>query len=363
MRTRYALRRAPTRDQGSESAFEELTVRLAVGSDLLRKTSHLMHVYYPRAGDSVAKFLREMLPDSIHLRSSGAPEDEPYRVLVEGRPSEEQLRGSESLRSVIIPFAGLPPETRTRMAEYPGLALHNLHHNAIPTAELAITLVMAVAKGIVAEDRRLRRADWSPRYEGSGGLQLAGARALVIGYGEIGRRVASGLRGLGLKVSATRRRIDSAAEEDGVSVYPAAALSDQLPVHEVVVITAPLTAETEGMIGAEELALCPAQTVLVNVGRARLIDEAALYQALESRSIHGAGLDVWYRYPETKESRTNCLPSVWPFHRLDNVVMTPHRAGHVTDTDRARAQHLANALVQFEETGELPHRVDLNLGY
>ena len=99
-------------------------------------------------------------------------------------------------------------------------------------------------------------------------------------------------------------------------------LSLHLPTADFVVVAIPSTPETVDLIGARELALMKPTAFIVNVGRAAVINERALYEALRSRQIAGAGLDVWYQYPVPGQKR---LPSSCPFHELDNLIMTPHK--------------------------------------
>jgi phosphoglycerate dehydrogenase-like enzyme len=111
------------------------------------------------------------------------------------------------------------------------------------------------------------------------------------------------------------------------------------------------------------LARLPRGAILVNVARGDVVDEEALYDALASGHLGGAGLDVWYRYPESEEARAATLPARRPFHELENVVLSPHRAGHGRGTEAARAAHLARLLAAAAGGEAIPHRVDLDRGY
>ena len=119
------------------------------------------------------------------------------------------------------------------------------------------------------------------------------------------------------------------------------------------------------MIGADQLALMPPGGIVVNVGRAAVIDQHALYDALKSGHLAGAGLDVWYSYPPDVEARMNHPPADVPFHELDNIVMSPHRAGAfgMVELERWRMDGLAALLVAAASGDPLPHPVDLARGY
>ncbi len=289
-----------------------------------------------------------------------------YRILVSGRPSREQLEANPDLQAVIVPWAGVPPETRTLVQEFPHLTVHNLHHNADATAEMAFALLLAAAKFIVHDDRAMRRHDWTPRYEPSRSLGLAGKTALVLGYGAIGQRVARMCRGMDMQVLATKRsatQVESPAE--GIHVHPPQDLPALLPQADAVVVCLPQTPETTGLLDESALALLPPGAVLANIGRGPIVDQAALYAALTSGHLRAAGVDVWYTYPKTEESWANTPPADFPFHELDNVVMTPHRGGALeeTETETLRMQALAVLLNAAAQGLPMPNRVNLDLGY
>jgi phosphoglycerate dehydrogenase-like enzyme len=288
-------------------------------------------------------------------------EDGPCDVLVDGTPDRARIEKSVGLRALVIPYAGVPRATRELLREFPAVAVHNLHHNAAPTAELAIALLLAAGKALVPLDRALRRHDWRPRYapERRDDFLCAGRTALVLGYGAIGRRVAAACRGLGMQVMATRRSGPCAGPDE---VFGPDALDSLLPRARALFVCLPSTGETDGLLDAARLALLPDGAVLVNVGRGPIVDEAALFGELESGRL-AAGLDVWYRYPEDEEARADTAPATQPFHELENVVLSPHRAGLCAETERLRAEGLAEMLNGAARGEPMPHRVDLDRGY
>ena len=115
-------------------------------------------------------------------------------------------------------------------------------------------------------------------------------------------------------------------------------------------VTLSLNDQTRGLIGARELALMKPTARLINVARAEIIDEDALYRALADGRLAGAALDVWYRYP--KEPGPT-LPARRPFHELDNVLMTPHVSGWTQGMLEARATLIAEN-IQRTARGEPP---------
>ena len=321
-------------------------------------------VHYPSLTEAVERILRPLLLPSVALDSNEVPlEAAEVELLVAGRPSEAQLNALPRLSTLLIPFAGVPKSTAELLARYPDIAIHNLHHNAAPTAELAIALLLAAAKEVLPLDQKLRQGDWRPRYNLDSGILLEGKRAVVLWYGAIGQRVSRICGAMGMDVVAVRRTSKATEEEAGIRVVDVKALPELWEGTDFLLVCLPLTPATEGLVGSAELAAMPDHAVVVNVGRAQIIDEVALYDALAEKRIAAAGLDVWYRYPDSEEQRTQTLPANQPFHKLQNVVLSPHRAGHCELTETLRARELARSLNAFAEDSAVPYRVDLSRGY
>lgn len=319
--------------------------------------SYHAHIGYT-PDDAMLAHLRGQLAPGLRLTvGDDVPQD--THALVAGRPTRDQLAASPSLRLLLIPFAGLPAVTRGRLADFPHLAVHNLHHNAAATAELAVGLLLACARGIIPAHNTFRRGDWTTRYTG-GTVVLDGKTALVLGYGEIGRRIGAVCRAFGMRVLGVRRSLPDEAD-----VFALAALPELLPRADVVFITLPGTPETEGVIGAAELDALPDGAILINTGRAVNVDEAALYDALKRGKLHSAAMDVWYTYPDDEAARAQTYPAAYPFWELDNVVMSPHRGGAFgnPEIERARMAGVAAALNAAARGAPVPHPVDIARGY
>jgi phosphoglycerate dehydrogenase-like enzyme len=324
-----------------------------------------VNVHYPQP--PTADFLdqlRGLLDPDVHLTTGEEQPTPPdTNILIAGRPTREALSAGPELHTLIIPWAGLPVETGSLLAEFPEIAVHNLHHNAQPVAEMALTLLLSAAKSIVPFDQALRRGDWRPRYRPSPTQLLANKTALILGYGAIGRQTAGQCKAIGMRVLATRRNPAQRPDGPADEVHPSSALSELLPEANALLICLPHTPETDGLISQKELALLPQGAILVNVGRGPIVDQSALYIALQNGHLHAAGLDVWYNYPADEASRSHTLPADFPFQELDNVVMSPHRAGSSGETNALRMAHLADLLNAAAAGERLPNRIDLAAGY
>jgi len=224
--------------------------------------------------------------------------------------------------------------------------------HAIPISEQIISYLLAFARQLPQAVRAQERRAWqSP---GRGQLfELAGKTMLLIGVGAIGARTAAIAAALGMRVLGIRRR--PAGDLPGVeAMYGSDRLHDLLPEADCVVLTIPLSHETEGMIGERELRAMKPTSYLINIGRGGTIQEPALVRALREGWIAGAALDVFEQEP---------LPERSPLWALDNVIVTAHYAGLTPAYDeRALAIFLDN-LARYRAGEPLRNVVDKAAGY
>jgi len=323
-----------------------------------------VHYFTDPNGDAL-EILHSKLESGIQLSTGKEiPPHAVYQVLINGTSERANLDASPDLDTLIIPYAGVPETTRNLLPDYPQIKVYNLHHNAAPTAEMAIALLMAAAKFLLPFDRTFREHDWRPSYQPDPSFLMEGKTALILGFGHVGQRVGRFCQALGMDVIAVRRHPETPLIT-GVQaeIHPPEVLNQILPRTDILIITLPITSETEGLIGAKQLASLIPGGILVNVGRGRIVDQAALFDALKDGTLSAAGLDVWYNYPKTPEERGSTPPANYPFHQLENVVMSPHRGGGSKETEILRMQHLAELLNALHNGTPTQNRVDISAGY
>ena len=224
--------------------------------------------------------------------------------------------------------------------------------HAIPISEHILAFLLSFGRGLPEQMRNQRDHKWAwpqnPRP-----FELAGKTMLLIGVGAIGERTAQSATALGMHVIGLRRNPQVGAAGVAEMVGPDA-LDEVLPRADFVVITAPLTDETRGMIGEAELRLMRPTTYVVNIGRGEIIDEPALIRALQAGRIGGAGLDVTAHEP---------LPADSPMWAMPNVIITAHYAGFTTAYTE-RAMHIFLHNLKAYLAGEpMRNVVDKQLGY
>lgn len=325
-----------------------------------------IHVLNLPSGHSTEELQALLSPDIQLTAGPNVPAD--CEILVAGTPNREQLQASTTLRALVVPWAGVPVPTRDLLVNFPHIAVHNIHHNALPVAEMAVTLMLAASKFIVSSDHTFRSNDWSPRFlQPDPALLITGKTALIIGYGAIGKQVGRMCHGLGMHIQVIRRHLPAVQtkneQPEGIEQYAPDALHSLLPKTDVMLICVPLTPESRGLIGANELALLPPRAILINVSRAEVVDEAALYHALKNGTLYAAGMDVWYRNPGSESDAVGFAPSAYPFHELENIVISPHRAGHAPEAEQLRMNYLADMLNTAAQGKPMPNRIDVQTGY
>lgn len=216
--------------------------------------------------------------------------------------------------------------------------------------EFALAVILYFAKDI----RRLLRNQEAGRWEQFDVEEIAGQTVGIVGYGDIGRAVASRVRAMGMKVLALKRHAPASSDPMIARFYKPDELLAMLAECDFVVVAAPLTPETHHMIGDAAFAAMKPNAVVINIGRGPVIDQAAMVRALSQSRIRGAGLDVFEQEP---------IPSGDPIYRLENVLVSPHCADHTPDwLDQAMGFFLEQ-YERFANGQPLANVVEKHLGY
>ncbi|AMB81801.1 D-glycerate dehydrogenase [Pseudomonas fragi] len=197
------------------------------------------------------------------------------------------------------------------------------------TADTGFALILASARRVVELANLVRNGQWQKNVGPEQfGTDVHGKTLGIIGMGRIGEALAQrGHFGFGMPVIYHSNSPKPAVEARFNAQYRS--LDELLQQADFVCLTLPLTAQTEGLIGAEQFALMRPESIFINISRGKVVDEAALIQALQEGQIRAAGLDVFEREP---------LELTSPLRQLDNVVATPHIGSATHETREAMAR-------------------------
>lgn len=222
--------------------------------------------------------------------------------------------------------------------------------HAVPLAEFVLLGALYFVKGMPTLTAWKARHHWQL----SATHRLAGRRALVVGLGGIGRRVAETFAALGVEVWGLARRTPPELPAGVTRMITHRELRDAVPGVDILVVASPLTAQTHHLVGAPEIAALPPHSVVVNVGRGPVIDEPALVAALVDRRIAGACLDVFEQEP---------LPQDSPLWDLDNVIISPHSASTVAEENEVLADLFIDNLGRYLDGRPRRNVYDRAAGY
>ena len=262
------------------------------------------------------------------------------------------------LKWVQSPAAGVGGLMSPELAAGPIVVTSARGIRARSIAEHVLGVTIALARQLHVAVRRQTEHRWALDEIESGGrvMTLKGRRLLIVGLGSIGLEVARLAAPFGMRVSAIRKRVGAPVPDD-VRVDEIQGLdhfTDLLGRTDVIVLSVALTAETRGLIGPATLPHVKPRTLLINVGRGRLIDDEAVIGALRDGRLGGAALDVFVREP---------LDAASPYWDLPNVIVTPHVSGTMENYWPPLVELFAENLRRFEYGQPLLNVVDKQAGY
>jgi phosphoglycerate dehydrogenase-like enzyme len=220
----------------------------------------------------------------------------------------EVLSICPKVRWVHCRAAGLDDLLSSELVHHPAPLTNGSGVFSPPLGEFVLGAILYFAKDF----RRLIRNQEAGVWEPFDVTEVAGQTAGIVGYGDIGRAVATRLKAIGINILASRRSGPFPPDQLVSRYYGPDGLAEMILHCDYLVVTAPLTPETRGMIGAREFAAMKPNAVVINVGRGAVIDEPAMIEALTEKRILGAALDVFTTEP---------LPPGHPFYKLENVLL------------------------------------------
>jgi phosphoglycerate dehydrogenase-like enzyme len=313
-----------------------------------------------RPGESLVAKLEAATPEMNLVVADGpeafGPAALSVTVVLVRAASAELLRDvllmCPNVRWVHCSWAGLDRVLSQELVESPAILTNGRGVFSSSLGEWVLGAILYFAKDF----RRLVRNQGEGRWEPFEVASVAGRTVGIVGYGDIGRAVARCVRPMGMRVLGLTRRGPVAGQADDLAqeVFGPDDRIRMIEQCDYLVITAPLTPETRGMVGAAELAAMRPGAVLINVGRGPVIDEEALVEALSRNEIRGAALDVFQREP---------LPQGHPLYHLENVLLSPHSADRTPGWLDEAMQLFLDNLGRYDKGQALVNVVAKERGY
>ena len=261
-------------------------------------------------------------------------------------PMIEAAKAATKLRWLNSIYAGLDFLPLDLLAQRDVIITNGAGINAITIAEYVVMGMLNIAKGYREVVRAQERREWLT--DSPGKRELYGSKALLLGFGAIGKLIEQRLAAFGVEVTVVRRT-------PGPDTLGPDEWRSRLGEFDWVILAVPATPETDAMIGAEELAAMKSDAVLVNIARGAVVDQPALVEALEAKSIGGAFLDVTTPEP---------LPQDHSLWSLDNAHITMHLSGRAqTLMFQRSADRFIENLARYKAGEDLHPRLDPQRGY
>lgn len=269
------------------------------------------------------------------------------------------LDKGENLKLIQIPWTGVENLNFKLLMDY-NIPVCNTHTNSEAVAEFSVGLLLDLVKKISYHDHLLRRGDWN-RHQTVISLQstlLKDKKICILGYGNIGEKIGTILKGFGCKIIAvtnTKKHVESVYKffsRDGIV--------EAMNQADIVFITLPLTDATKNLINSDFMSEIVSKPFIINVSRSQIVNEDFIFDSISKNSIKGYASDVWWKTPARGESKTN--PSSYDMSVFPNVLFSPHRAGFLEDV----YPHLDGAItniINISRNRPLISKIDVLKGY
>ncbi len=289
------------------------------------------------------------------------------QILVGWKPSRNLLDNATEIRLFINPGVGVQHhlDTFRDLRKSSDVILINGHGNTYFTAQHAVALLLALTNKIIPHHRWMEEGQWRKGDADAKSKPLRDRKIGLLGYGAVNKKVHKFLSGFEVEFHVCKRswKEESETLPTPVKKYTTLEIDEFLREIDTLMVGVPQTPETIGLVASKELQLLGEQGLVVTVARGVVIDEGAFYKALFENQIAGAAIDVWYEYRPEEDSEGRKYPSSFPFHKLDNVVLSPHRGASPMD-DLKRWDEVIENITRFAEGREdFINVVDLERGY
>ena len=307
---------------------------------------------------------QKVYPD-FSFEQEGSDEDRSSLIenvdgIVLGRLRPGDLEQAKNLKIIFVPWAGvnhLPWE----LIRERSIQVAHTHGNARAVAEKAFQLCLALLGHVISYHNDMQKGMWHGFAAGQFDDRwqtLQNRSCGILGFGSIGKNLLTYLLPFQGPFHALKKHLPSSLPE-GLSSC-SSDIDEVIEKSNILFLTMPSTPETKKIISKDRLNRMHGK-YLINVSRGELIDEKALYDALKEGTLAGAAMDVWFKYPRQRNEIQ--LPSSFPFHELDNVVMSPHVGGFCEEGHQLMIQETLQNIESWLGTGKARYMADASLEY
>jgi phosphoglycerate dehydrogenase-like enzyme len=271
-------------------------------------------------------------------------------IIVGWRPTKELLYAAEKLSLFINPGAGIQHliDLFKKLNTVRSVTLINGHGNSYFAAQHAVSMLLTLMNKIILHHNWMVEGKWRKGDADAISVPLRGRTVGLLGYGAVNKKVYRFLSGFEVQFAILKRSWNRQTEQlpTTVAKFDPLHLDTFLKEIDTLIIAVPETSATKGLIRRKQLKLLGSNGLLVNIARGSVVDEQSLYAALKEGIIAGAAIDVWYNYHPVPEKSGKKYPCNFPFHELNNVVLSPHRAASPFD-DLKRWDEVIENITRF----------------
>lgn len=243
--------------------------------------------------------------------------------------TKKMISTAKKLKLIQVPWTGMDTFDFDAV-KGSNITVCNTHSNADSVAELGVAITLDLLKKVSYHDRKMRQGNWNRDQQPLDlkSKMLKSQSVCILGFGNIGKRIGRIISAFGSRIIAVDDR--ATAGDVATEVFKNEGIKEAISKSDVVICTLPLTDMTRGMINDDLFSAMKDGVVFVNMSRAAIVDENSTWNALVSGKLGAFGSDVWWNAPKRGESQSY-PSSKHEFWKLDNVLMSPHRAGFIED--------------------------------
>ncbi|KQC14040.1 MAG: hypothetical protein APR63_06370 [Desulfuromonas sp. SDB] len=335
-----------------------------------KSTVNVLFIWTPRS--DLKKYIVDNLSDQDNVNLIIPDKTDPEtlmklaphaQVMVGWKPFPQLLEKARQLKLFINPGAGV--QHLISLFQQVNLKrkviLTNCHGNAYFTAQHGVALLLALTNKIILHHKLMIQGKWRSGDQQGASIPLKYRKIGLLRFGAVNQKIHRFLSGYDNSWFVLKRKWDK--QKYPFKTFTPSQLKLFLRSIDILFIAIPQTRYTINLISKPELELLGTDSLLVNISRGSIVNEADLYYSLKNNKIKGAAIDVWYDYKPEPDTEQRKYPYSFPFHQLPNIVLSPHRGASPFDNLERWNDVIENIRRFADRQSELLNIVDLDQGY